>query len=311
VDAESDHRGRPLHPPSVDLAIAALAARQDGVVEHGQLLAAGLSSKAIRSRVSAGRLHVLYRGVYAVGHRAVGVDGRRWAAVFACGPEALLSHRSAIDAYGLRRTAQSRHDVLTPARGRRSPKGIRLHTTRHLHPDDITTLRGIPVTSVARSLVDFAATATAHEVERAVHQAEVRRLLDVRKIEEALSRAAGRKGTRHLTAAISTNSPGTTHPGLEDDFLAFCRHHGLETPAFNAWVSTSIGELEVDALWHSERLIVEVDDLTTHLTRHAFHRDRERDLALADLGYRVVRLTRRQIRDNATAHTLSRLLDPG
>jgi hypothetical protein len=187
--------------------------------------------------------------VYAVGHRAVGLNGRRLAAVCACGPGALLSHRSAADAWGIRRSASARIDVLTTSRSRKAPPGISLHTTRSLHPDDVAELDGIPITSVARAIVDFAGSATAHDVERAVHEAEVQRLLDVRAIDAVLARSNGRAGTHHVKAAIAEHSPGRTHPGLEDEFLALCRRHGIETPSLNASLSTALGPIEVDAYW--------------------------------------------------------------
>jgi very-short-patch-repair endonuclease/predicted transcriptional regulator of viral defense system len=289
-----------LQSPSLDRAVAELAGGQHGIVTLPELLALGMTRSGIKRRVRSGRLHPLYRGVYAVGHAAVSPDGRRLAAVRACGPDALLSHRSAIALHGLRPTAQARVDVLTTTFGRRAPAGIRLHATRSLHPDDITTLRGMPVTSVARALVDFAAIAGPDDVERAVHQAEVLRILDVRAVEAALDRANGRKGTHYLKA-ITTPSPGPTRSVLEERFLALCRRHGIPDPTLNARISTDLGHLEVDALWPTQRLVVELDGAATHLTRRAFERDHRRDTALAAHRYTVLRFTWSQVNDEAEA----------
>jgi very-short-patch-repair endonuclease len=251
--------------------------------------------------------------VYAVGHRAVGLNGRRLAAVRACGPGALLSHRSAADAWGIRRSASARTDVLTTARGRNPPPGISLHTTRSLHPDDVAELDGIPITSVARTIVDFAASATGHDVERAVHEAEVRRILDTREVQAVLDRSHGRARTQHVRAAIAKRSPGRTHPGLEDEFLALCRRHAIETPSLNASLSTTLGPMEVDAYWPAHHLIVELDGGATHLTWRAFEEDRRRDAALVEHGFRVIRLTWARVTDDepGVARQLRRLLHRG
>jgi hypothetical protein len=229
--------------------------------------------------------------VYAVGHALVGASGRRLAAVRAYGAGALLSHWTAADQWGLRRSASAKIDVLTSARSRTGRPGIRLHRTRSLHPDDIAELDRIPITSVSRTIVDMAAAGTAHDVERAVHEAEVQRLLDVRAVEAALERTPNAKHTADVRAAIATPSPGPTRRDLEDGFLALCRRHGIPDPILNAGVPTRIGVLEVDALWPAEQLVVELDGAATHHTRKAFERDRRRDAALIVARHTVMRLT--------------------
>jgi hypothetical protein len=283
---------------AVDRVIADLAGRQHGVVALWQLRRLGVGADAVKLRLRTGRLHRLYRGVYAVGHGAIGPSGHRVAAVLACGAGALLARRSALAAWGIRPTGRSRHDVLVPVGSQRSPAGIDVIRTRVLHPDDVAELDGIPLTSVARALVDFAAIARPEQVQRAVHEAEVLRLLDVRAVEAALDRARGRKGTHHLRAAIAQPSAGPTRRELEYRFLALCRRHGIEVPALNAWVSTSEGLLEVDALWPAQRVTVEVDGAATHLTRRAFERDRRRDAALAAERYTVLRFTWDRVADD-------------
>src|SRR6476469_1116844 len=117
--------------------VAALALRQHGVVAIWQLLALGLGRKAIEYRLRSGRFHRLYRGVYAVGHTALSLEGRLIAAVFSAGPLAVLSHRSAAMLWGLLRDSRSIIDVSTPDRGRTSKKGVRVHRVRSLDPADV------------------------------------------------------------------------------------------------------------------------------------------------------------------------------
>jgi predicted transcriptional regulator of viral defense system len=145
--------------------------------------------------VRAGRLHRLYRGVYAVGHAHLGLAGRRLAAVLACGEGAVLSHRSAAAHWGLPQTNQARVDV-TARRGRREVEGIRLHWSRSLNAQDTTTHQGIPITSLARTLLDFAATVRPDRLERALAQAERLQLSDHTAIADGLSRSNGHRGER-------------------------------------------------------------------------------------------------------------------
>ena len=132
-----DHRigGGSVPPPSPDGLIARIAAKQHGVVCRAQLLAAGVGRRAIEARLSAGRLHPLHRGVYAVGHRAVGPRGNEMAAVLACGDRAVLSHHSAAALWGMRPPWRGPVHVL----GRHTAlSGVVAHKARALHPRDTT-----------------------------------------------------------------------------------------------------------------------------------------------------------------------------
>jgi very-short-patch-repair endonuclease len=295
VAAEPGVHDNQLQPPCRERELAALATRQHGVVSIGQLHQLGLDGRLVRRRQLAGRLHRVHRGVYAVGHAALAVDGRRMAAVLACGERALLSHRSAAAAWGLRPTSRTRWEVTTSQRGRRSPTGIELHAARALAADDATTLRGVPITSVSRTLVDLAGVVPHHALERAVHEAEVLRLLDVTAVRAALARANGRRGAGLLRAILAEPPPGPTRSMLEERFLRLCRSGRLPLPRLNAHVSASGALVEVDALWRQQRVIVELDGAGAHLTRRAFHADRRRDAALAAEGYVVVRFTWQRI----------------
>jgi very-short-patch-repair endonuclease len=266
-------------------------------VSHEQLVALGLGRGAIRSRVSRGHLHVVHRGVYAVGHPVIGGRSSLIAAVFACGPQALLSHRAAAEQWGFRRSASSRIDVTVPGGTRRNRNGIVIHRVRALHPDDRAVVEGIPVTSVARTLLDCAAVMPARQLERAVEEAERLRLFDLRAVERLLTRSRGHKGRRALLAAIAEAAHDVpwTRSELEKQFLRLCRHAALPQPAVNAWVEGH----EVDAAWLERKLLVELDGVESHYTRAAFERDRKRDIALQLAGYRVVRVTQRRIQREA------------
>lgn len=305
--------GRNVHDPPIDQAIAALAMRQYGVVALWQLVGLGLSPSAVRNRVASGRLHRVHRGIYAVGYASLTRDGRLMAAALACGPEAVVSHRSAAMKWALRVRSRDWIDVTAPGdRGRRRA-GIRGHSAATLTQHDITRIDNIPVTTLARTLLDVAEDATRRELERACDQAETRRLLDMTRIDDVLARANGRRGAVLLADVLSTHLIGSTltRNELEESLLELCRGAGLPPDAVNAWIAyPDGGGAEADFLWRAQRLIVEVDGRDPHTTRHAFEHDRRRDQRLALLGYRVIRFTWRQVMFESAyvAQTLATLL---
>lgn len=292
-----------------DRVIAALTARQWGVAARAQLLEAGLSTTVVRDRVRAGRLIRLHRGVYAVGHARLRREGHWLAAVLAVGHDAVLSHRDAAGLHGLRPANHVRTDVTT-TRQPRAIDGIAIHRTRALDAEDLTELSGIPVTTVARTLVDLAGRVPHDHLAKAIKEAERQRTLDLRQVEAAMARTRGRRGPGHraLRAAIAECAAFAHHDTrspLEDAFLRLLRDRGLPLPATNAHIEG----FEVDAVWRAAKLAVELDGWTDHQTRRAFERDRERDAALTAAGWRVVRFTHRQVtgRPDLVAQTLRRL----
>jgi len=292
-----------------DRVIAALGARQWGVATRRQLLDAGLSATVVRSRVRAGRLLPLHRGVYAVGHARLRREGHWLAAVLAVGPGAVLSHRDAAGLHGLRPANHVRVDVSTNGRTRSSAR-IAVHRTRVLDPQDIATVHGIPTTTVARTLVDLAGLVPHDGLVKAIKEAERQRAFDLRAVQAVLARTRGRVGPGHsaLREAIAERAAlqgAATDSVLEDAFLRLLRTAGLRLPATNV----GIEGFRVDAAWRGERIAVELDGWQDHGTRGAFERDRERDAALTAAGWRVVRFTYRQLtaRPDAVIGTLRRL----
>lgn len=281
-------RGFPHGPP--ERAVADLAARQWGVVSLAQLRALGLSDDAVQRRVRAGRLHRVYRGIYAVGHTVLGREGRWLAAVLACGEGAVLSHRSAAAHWGLLPTNATRIDVTIP-RARASNATIRLHHSRSLIARDTTTRQGIPITSVPRTLLDLAATVQADRLERALAQAQHLRLYDHRAITDLLARANGHRGKQRLAEATALD-PKLTASDWEVRLLNLVRAAGLPEPLVNLPLDApDHGQCRPDFHWPSHQLIVETDGWESHRTRAAFERDRAKDAALTAAGYKVVRFT--------------------
>ena len=305
--------------PPREAAIVALAERQHGVVTLGQLqLVGGLGRAAVSRRAAGGRLHRVHRGVYAVGRPRLTIHGHWMAAVLTYGPAAVLSHRSAAGLWGLRADHRARTDVTVPGAAARRRPGIDVHRSATLSERDITTVDGIPCTAVARTLIDLGDVAGRREVERAVDQAEVKRLFDLRATEDALERAGPRRGARVLRAVLADRQePTLTQSRLEEGFLALCRTAALPSPAVNAWIAVEDGvAYKADFLWRAERLVVETDGRGFHSHRAAFEHDRLRDQRLTLAGYTVVRFTWRQVRHEpgrvagALAGLLARLARP-
>jgi hypothetical protein len=285
---------RPQGSTGVDEALAELARSQWGVVSLVQLRALGLSLGAVKHRTRVGRLRRVHRGVYAIGGAALPREGRHLAAVLACGPGAVLSHVSAAVHWNLLSYDAPRPEVTAPA-SRAGAPGIRLHRTRSLDARDITEHRGIPVTTVAKTLLDVAAHAPASHLEHAIGQAMRNELYDQRAIDDVLHRHRGCRGTRALRTATA-DDPAFTRSELERRFRALCRRAGLPRPLSNVVVADADHHPhEVDFFFPSRRLIVEVDGWRDHGTRVAFERDRAKDAALVAAGHAVLRFTKRQI----------------
>jgi predicted transcriptional regulator of viral defense system/very-short-patch-repair endonuclease len=296
----------PASPP--DWRVAKLAARQWGVVSVAQLRALGLTKDAVQRRVRAGRLHRLHHGVYAVGHMVVKREGRWLAAVLACGDGAVLSHRSAAAHWGLLHSEATRTDITVPRR-RAANATIRPHISRSLIARDTTTRQGIPITSVARTLLDLAATVKPHHLERALAQAEHLELYDHRAITDLLARSNGHRGQKALTEATALD-PRLTKSEWEVRMLRLVRTAALPEPLVNLpFDAPDYGECKPDFHWPAHRLIVETDGWRTHRTRAALESDRAKDAALTAAGYRVVRFTWRTP-DATVLRRLNALLTP-
>ncbi len=276
-----------------EAAIQALARRQHGAVSHRQLIAAGLKPSTIHGRVRAGALHVVHRGVYAVGRPDLPVRGHWMAAVLACGRGALLSHRACAALRDLIGWSGGRVDVTVPRRSGIRRPGVRVHRSLGLAPSDRDEVEGIPCTSLALTLLDLAATAPRQVAERACDNAERRGLLDLAAIGDLLERKRGQPGTVVLGAILGSGrvGDGVSRSYLEQRFLALCARSGIPRPAVNVWMPVAGEEIQCDFVWFRERVVVEVDGWGTHRTRRAFREDRRRDRVLIGAGWRPLRFT--------------------
>jgi predicted transcriptional regulator of viral defense system len=290
-----------------EAAIARVARDQHGLITIRQLLALGFDEAAIRYRVRAGRLHRVRRGVYAVGHTALTVSGRRLAAVLALGDLALASHITAAAIWGLRQTASGLIHVTVPGTAR-DRAGIRVHR-RVLTDADRARHEAIPVTSLARTLVDLGDVVPPVQVRNAFVRAEQLRLIDMQAIDDALARAGRFRGSATLREVLRVHDPRweRTRSNLELAFLDLASAFALPRPEVNAWIEDAF---LVDALWRPQRVIVEVDSRRFHDTPTGRRDDARRDHDLQALGYRVLRVRDEEIerRSPVAATQIARLL---
>lgn len=279
--------------------ISELARDQHGLATRTQLVRLGLRPAQIEYRVATRRFRPLHRGVYLVG----GVRTprtREMAAILACGPGTWLSHRSAAGLWGIIRLPDSPTPSEVTVVGSRKVRrpGIRTHRVAALDDDEVDRVDGIPVTSVSRTLLDLAAVAPGRELERALARARRRDLASRDEVRSLLDRHAARRGSRALRALLEDESRrAVTRSEAEERFLDLCRRARLPAPDVNA----ALAGYEVDFLWRSRRVAVEVDGFAFHSSKEAFERDRVRDASLSARGVMVIRVTWRQVTEEPEA----------
>jgi hypothetical protein len=255
-------------------------------------MALGMGTRGISDWVRRDRLQRLYRGVYAVGHDRLRLEGRWLAAVFACGPGAVLSHRDAAQLWQLRQSNSAYIEVTVPSlNGRRKQQGIRIHRSGRLRPEDVTVRHAIPVTTLARTLLDLADVLDRQALKRVITEAEYTNQFDLSAINAVVSANPGRASAQ-LMAAVG-GAGHRTRSELEDRFLAFLERHDVEPPQTGVWIEG----YELDFVWTRAGLVVELDGLAAHTTRATFNADRLRDRRLWRAGLRTMRLTSQALDD--------------
>ncbi len=292
--------------------VAELAGLQSGVAAHWQLRQLGLAPRSIGDWIAGGRLHPVHRGVYAVGHRAIGDDGSLMAAVLACGPGAFLGCVSGARVRGM--AAGPLHPVhvsVTHLRGLRRP-GVRIHRVRSVTIVDLAVVRGIPAISPTRVLLDLAAAGRRTQLYEAISRAQRSNRLDPAAISELIERSRGGRGVailREATEGIRT-AGGVPKSRMERRFRDLFEDYGIPEPLVNDLVRVEHMTYQVDFHWPAQRLVVEADSYRWHSDPSAHEEDRRRDQELKREGWEVLRFTWRQLtREPArTARVITELL---
>jgi very-short-patch-repair endonuclease len=285
----------------LDAKVAALSASQHGVFSLAQCAALGLGARAVQKRAATGRLHRIHRGVYAlVPRKLLTQDALFIAAVLACGPGAVLSHRSAAHLHGLIPKRPSAIDVTAPAR-RRIP-GVRVHRSLTLTPPDTTRVRHIPCASVARTLLDLGDDLNLAQHEHALNRADAVGRLNLRALDDQLERNATRRAAGNLRRVLQFHrrGQGATESRLEADFVQLLRDHRLPEPERQVVLDLQDGErpIRVDFMWRAAKVVIETDGHEHHGTHRAFEDDRRRDQRLARARWGHARLTWDHVHDD-------------
>jgi Transcriptional regulator, AbiEi antitoxin len=276
--------------------LAELATGQHGVVSTRQLAALGYTRSSASKANGVGRLHRVHRGVYRVGHKNLTWEGQCMAAVLAAAPQrASLGHRGVVASHFaaawlwdvIRFRPQTIHVSVTTRR-RTARRSFVIHE-EPLRADEMQMREGIPVTSLARTYLDLAATERGRTVARMLERASGHHLLDLGPVVEMLSRHPGHPGAPKLddVLTIYRETPVFTRSGLERRFLELVREAGLPEPAMNCFVAGH----EIDAYWEEARFGVELDVYETHGSPLSFEDDRVRDDELLLAGIETTRVT--------------------
>ncbi len=254
----------------VERELARIAGASHGVVTRDQLLRAGVTPEEIRQRLLRGALLREHRGVYRVGHRAASVDATYLAAVLACGAGALLCRCAGAHLLAVVKGAPPIPEVMAPTE--RRVRGVVTRRCRDMDPRDAFSWRGIPVTTVQRTLVDLAAILTVDDLARACHEAGVRYGTTPSSVDAVLARRPSSPGAAKLRAVLH-GDVHVTLSTLEARFLELLEAEGLVLPQTNR----PAGGRRVDCRWPEQRLTVELDSYRYHQSRHAWEQDRRRE----------------------------------
>ena len=263
-----------------------LARRQHGVLTRRDLEAFGYSKMAVEHRIATGRLHLVSRGVYAVGRRELTPFGRWMAAVLVCGDGAALSHKSAAEPWEIGKEGR-RIDLSVTRRCKIRRAGIEVRSRLSLPSTSLTRRHGIPVTDPVQTLIDLATELQDLKLERAVNEADKLDLVDPETLRLALDTHVGMPGVKRLRTMLDRHTFRLSDSDLEILFRPLARAAALPSPLTKYRV---LG-YEVDFWFPEHRLVVETDGLRYHRTPSQQARAARRDQTHVAAGYRVLRFT--------------------
>ena len=263
-----------------------------GVLTRQDLLGLGFSPEAIKHRVSRGRLHPLVRGVYAVGRPHLSREGRWMAAVLACGPDAVLSHRSAAALWGFAKEHPDYVEVSVRRSSEARRRGIRCHRRPALPSSEITTRLGIPLTQPVRTFLDLVSGMGPRDLERAINEADKLDVIDADALRLALDDHAGEPGVRPLRRILDEHTFRLSDDELERLFRPLAAGAGLPVPLTKHMVN----KFEVDFFWPDLGLVVETDGWRYHRTPAAQTRDALRFQTHIAAGFTPLRFSHYQVK---------------
>ncbi|HNN19786.1 MAG TPA: DUF559 domain-containing protein [Solirubrobacterales bacterium] len=310
---------RRVSPAELNRKLGQVVKSGHGVITGDDLREIGVSRQTIRRRKESGLLIPVLRDVFTLPGCRPDEIGRRKAAVHAGGSNCCLSHRSALAHHGLIYDQLPVHVLRTGGADRRNGSALKRsrdfgfsvlsHQTRNLPPDEITIIEGIRVATPERALLDFAATGRGSDIGKVLTQGERKGNLCWGRLESILENSRGRRGVTTLREEMDLFDPESVNSESdpEEDFLRMIRRRPLPMPLVNVWLAP----YRVDFLWWHLMLIVELDPYGTHRGKRSFHGDRRKSVELETRGFRVIRLTEKDLYafEERTARDLETIME--
>jgi hypothetical protein len=277
-------------------------AAKHGVVSLDELRAVGVPDSTTRGRISDGRWFRLYPRVVAVVPPSLLRPEGRWrAAVLACGDGAALAGRDAARLHGIWVRRRSRVDVVVPYPRNPKHRGIDVHRSKTLRPEDVTVINGIPVTTLARTIFGCAGRMSDDELERLVGEAEVQEVLDVRALEEQIEHNRGTVAAKRLRELLDSYEydRGLVMNDFEQDLRNALRDAGAPPPLKNRWIVLDDGgpAIRPDFHWPRAKLVLHADGFKFHRSRMKFEHDITTDQRLVEEDWLPMRVTYRQAKN--------------
>ena len=285
--------------------ISALGAEQRLLVASRQLAALGVSSSAIAHAVARRRLHRYCHGVYAlVELRALPPLAAEQAATLACGPAAVISHRSAAALWGLLDPFVGPVSLtVAGSDAGRKRRGIDFQRARGLAAVDVRRHRGLPVTAPARTLIDAAAELSRRRTELALDVALRRGITSRTAVHEAIARNPHGAGVRTIRPLLDPAGPSSvTLSPPEERLYALLRRGGVPLPEANLPIGDPFSPIRLeryrpDMMWRAQHVVVEYDGDEFHSGERAIAYDARRDAEMIRAGWRVIRLVDADLSD--------------
>jgi hypothetical protein len=256
-------------------------------------MAAGIGPSAIGRRLEAQRYLLLHRAVYLIDSSKADEWTPAMSAVLRYAGNAVASHRVAAAVWGLLDEVPQTAEVTVVGRSGHRLADVRVHRVSAIDRRDVRWRRDLPVTSPARALLDLAGVVEVLELENALAVCLQERLASVKDIRAAMERRPQSRGIRTLRRLLERGGYARTRSYYERRMLGLLDQAGLPRPLTNHKVAGH----EVDMVWLDKRLVLEFDGFAYHGDRRAFERDRRRDQDLVAAGYRVIRVTARQLEE--------------
>ncbi|MEP6623450.1 MAG: type IV toxin-antitoxin system AbiEi family antitoxin domain-containing protein [Acidimicrobiia bacterium] len=277
--------------------VEALGREQLGIVDRADVLETGLSPRRIGRRLESGRWEVLQRGVYALSGSPPSWERSVLAAVLAAGPGAVASHMTAFMLHGLDGGYRAEIAITVDDTTPRSLRRVVVHRSLVLAPEDRTVVRGIAVTSVARTLADCSGMLSLGQLARGLDDALVRDLVTHVQVDEVAKRlgpARGRKISR-LRILLSERGRESDTAGSRPEMRMFrvLRDAGLPDPESQHPVVVGVQRFFIDAAYPEQLLALEYQGFDPHRTRRSFDADARRTRLLASVGWTVLCFTSR------------------